>query len=111
MQDGHSHFVLDEMDALLWTAARHSFVLPEEHRVAEVKPSLKWEFARSLERLEQRLGDGPFLMGEEMTVPDILAAHCCRWASKAGFPEPSEKLAGYFERLMARPAFQRAAGR
>ena len=32
IQDGHTHFILDEIDALLWTAARHSFILPEELR-------------------------------------------------------------------------------
>jgi len=108
-QDGHTQFVLDEMDAILWTAARHSFILPEEHRVPAVKDSLKWEYQRSLERLEHRLGDGPYLMGETMTVPDMLAAHCSRWAANASFPDPSARLAAYFERLLNREAFQRAA--
>ena len=40
--------ILDEFDAVLCTAARHSFALPKEHRVPEVKESLQWEFARSL---------------------------------------------------------------
>ncbi len=43
-QDGITHFVLDEMDAILWTASRHSFVLPEDLRVPQIKDSLKWEF-------------------------------------------------------------------
>lgn len=103
-QDGHTHFVLDEMDSILWTAARHSFVLPEEHRVPGIKESLKWEYARSLDRLEARLGDGPFLMGDTMTIADILAAHCSRWAENAKFPNPSERLQGYFDALRNRPA-------
>jgi len=108
-QDGHTQFVLDEMDAILWTAARHTFVLPEEHRVPEVKDSLKWEFQHSLDRLDTRLGGGPFLMGAQMTVPDILATHCLRWARNARFPEPSENLRAYFDRLTDRAAFQRAS--
>ena len=43
------------MDAVLWTAARHSFVLPEEHRVPEIKGPLRWEFARTCTRLAERL--------------------------------------------------------
>lgn len=109
-QDGHTHFILDEMDALLWTAARHTFILPEEKRVEAVKDSLRWEYERSLERLETRLGDGPFLMGETVTVPDLIAAHCIGWASSAKFPDPSPRLQAYADNLRARPAFKTAAG-
>lgn len=107
-QDSLMHFVLDEMDATLWTAARHSFVLPEAWRVPEVKESLRWEWRRSLERLARHLGDGPFLMGEVMTVADILAAHCLRWGVNAKFAEAESALADYLQRLQDRPAFQRA---
>ena len=110
-QDAHLHFLLDEMDAILWTAARHSFILPEDKRCPEVKDSLKWEYARSLERLAERLGDGPFLMGEVMTVADILAAHCLIWGIGAKFPAPEGALADYLARMRARPAFQRAMAR
>ena len=41
VQDGHTGFLLDEFDACLWTAARHSFVLPEEKRVPAVKDLAK----------------------------------------------------------------------
>jgi glutathione S-transferase len=107
-QDGRTHFVLDEMDAILWTASRHSFILPEEHRVPEIKPSLKWEFERSLRSFETLLGDGPFLMGETMTIADIIAAHCGSWAVTAKFPLESPVFRDYVERLRARPAFARA---
>jgi len=108
-QDGHTHFILDEMDALLWTAARHTFILPEDKRVEAVKDSLKWEYERSLERLDSRLGNGPFLMGETVTVPDLIAAHCLGWATSAKFPEPSANLQAYVNDMRARPAFRKAS--
>ena len=111
IQDGHTHFLLDEMDAILWTAARHSFILPEDKRCPEVKDSLKWEYARSLERLAARLGERPFLIGERMTVADVLAAHCLIWGIGAKFPVPEGALADYLARMRARPAFQRAMAR
>lgn len=107
-QDGHTQFLLDELDALLWTASRHSFILPEELRVGAIKDSLKWEYEHSLARLEHRLGDGPFLMGKAMTVPDIIAAHCAGWAVSAKFPQPNARIQGYFDALRSRPAFERA---
>ncbi len=105
-QDALTHTVLDEFDAVLWTAARHGFVLPEEHRVPEIKPSLKWEFARSLDRLADRI-KGPFLQGEQMTIADIIAVHCLNWAIGAKFPVENKALSDYASALRARDAFKR----
>ncbi|MCK8464144.1 glutathione S-transferase family protein [Aliiroseovarius sp. S1339] len=108
-QDGFTQFILDELDATLWTAARHTFVLPKEKRVPEVKQSLKWEFERSISELMRRKGDAPFLMGERMTVPDILATHCGTWAIAAGFPLENAAFRAYAKPLRNRPAYARAA--
>lgn len=110
-QDSLTHFLLDEFDAVLWTAARHTFVLPEELRHAAVKDSLRWEFERSQKILVERMGDGPFLMGEMMTVPDIICTHCGNWAVAAKFPITEPKLADYLKRMRTREAFQRASAR
>lgn len=107
LQDGFTHFINDEFDAVIWTAARHSFVLPEDKRVPAVKDSLKWEFARSVDELMRRMGDGPFLMGEDMTVPDILAAHCGNWAFAAKFPLENDAFNAYLKRMRDRAAFKR----
>lgn len=104
-QDALTQFVLDEMDAVLWTASRHTFILPEEHRVPEIKPSLKWEFERSQKVLLERMGAGPFLTGDSMSVPDIIACHCAGWALAAKFPL-IDGFKAYSKRLTARPAYQ-----
>ena len=67
--------ILDELEGLLWTASRHSFILPEEMRLAEIKPTLRWEYQRNQARLAEAFS-GPYLMGDMMTVPDMLLAHC-----------------------------------
>jgi len=56
-QDALTHQILDDFDALLWTASRHSFILPETHRVPEIKPALKWEFNRNADAMAERLED------------------------------------------------------
>ncbi len=106
-QDALTFQIIDDVDALLWTAARHGFILPEEHRVEAIKPSLKWEFARNISRLSKAI-KGPFLMGDQMTIPDILLTHCLRWAATAKFPAPDANLAEFQARMEARPAFQTA---
>ena len=105
--DGHIHFLLEEFDSLLWVAAKSSFVNPPEQRSADVKSVLKWEFERSLKRLEHRL-EGAFLMGEHFTIADILAVHCLNWAFTAKFPEAGTVLKDYAKRCRARPAYERA---
>jgi len=110
-QDSFTHLVLDEFDSVLWTAARHSFVLPPEQRLPQIKDSLKWELERSQKALVARMGDGPFLMGDDFTVPDIILAHCLGWAVSAKFDITEDRLRHYAEHVRARPAFARAMAR
>ncbi|WP_193140227.1 MULTISPECIES: glutathione S-transferase family protein [unclassified Meridianimarinicoccus] len=110
-QDGLMHFLLDQFDAALWTAARHSFILPEEHRMPAIKDSLRWEMRSSAKALARRIGDGPYLMGEVLTVPDILAAHCMSWANVAKFDLNLPELNDYLARMQARPAYRAAVAR
>ena len=104
-QDSFTQFILDELDSILWTAARHSFVLPKEMRVIELKDTLHWEFARSLKFLESRMGAGPNIMGEKFTIPDIILTHIGGWARVAKFDIPDGKLRDYFRQQIKRPAY------
>ena len=107
-QDAMTQRFLDELDAVLWTAARHSFALPKDQRVPEVKPSLKWEFNRNLDRIESQI-KGPYVMGEEFTIADIVLTHCLNWAFGAKFPVENQAMLAYGKSMRARPAHQRVA--
>ena len=106
-QDAMTFWLIDEFDAILWTAAKHSFVLPEDQRVPAVKDALKAEFARSATVLSDRLKE-PFLMGDQISIPDILAVHCINWSIGAGFPSVDDKLAAWAKDMRSRPAFKAA---
>ena len=106
-QDALMHCALDELDAVLWTAARHSFILPEEHRMPAIKESLRWEFARNLESLSRRMGS-PWVMGETFTIADIVLGHCLLWAISAKFAVEDAGMRAYFDRIKERPAFRAA---
>ena len=110
-QDSMTQFLLDEFDAVLWMASRHSFVLPEHLRLPAIKDSLKWEMEHSQNTLLARMGEDAFLMGAQMTVPDIILTHCLSWAIAAKFPVETPALVAYAKRMRARPAFKRAAAR
>lgn len=102
-QDAMLHRVLDEMDAILWTAARHSFILPEERRVTEVKPTCKWEFEKNVAQILEEV-QTEYLCGTVPTVADFVFAHCCVWAQSAKFPI-SDEFRHYANRMLERPAY------
>lgn len=107
-QDAVTHMLLDEFDAALWAAGKHSFALPAERRVPAIKDTLRWEVSRSQHALAERLGDNAFLTGEALTIPDIIAGHCLLWMGFARFQIENPTLADYLTRLQARPAWQAA---
>ncbi|WP_299880683.1 glutathione S-transferase family protein [uncultured Sulfitobacter sp.] len=109
-QDAKTLWLIDEFDAILWAAAKHSFVLPEDLRVPAIKDSLKAEFLRSSATLSEQL-EGPFLCGDQMTHADILAVHCINWSVGAGFPKVDKKLWDWASGLRNRPAFKAAQAR
>jgi glutathione S-transferase len=105
-QDSFTQFGVDVLEGALWTAAKNSFILPEEIRVPAIKDVCRMEFAQGLKTLEQRLGDGPYAMGNTFTIADILLGSCLGWASNAKFELPDEgPVCAYFKRLKERPAF------
>ena len=107
-QDSFTCFALDDLDGILWGAAKHSFVLPEELRSDAVKPASQFDFAKSLITLEKRLGDNKYVMGDVFTVPDIIITHCAGWAANAKFDWPEGPLSDYVDRVRKRPAYIRA---
>ena len=105
-QDAMVHAIIDEIDAVLWAGARHSFILPKEQRVPEVKESLKWEFNRNVNRLAERITT-PFAAGDTFTIADILLTHCLNWSISAKFDYENKRMQAYAKEMRARPAFQR----
>ena len=100
--------LLTEVEAPLWMAARHSYVLPEERRRADFKPSLRQDFVDALDRWGLFLSDGPYLCGDTFTIADILAGHLADWAMAARFEIDNAAVGAYVERLRSRPAYEAA---
>ena len=100
-------FILTELDAPLWTIAKHRFVLPEERRVPAAIDTAGWEFSVAAKILETALGDNLYLVGNSLTVADILAGHTLLWAKSARL-ELGSALETYVNALEGRLAFVRA---
>jgi len=50
---------------------------------------------------------GPFLMGEQITLPDLILTNCAQWAEGARFPSENAKFQTYVAQMRARPAYQK----
>lgn len=100
-------FAVDDIEQPLWTMVKHGFTLPEEVRAPDaVRPACHYEFARAMQALEAYLGAGPYLMGEEFTVPDIIVGHLGGWAKATRFPVPEGRITEYMTRVRSRPAWR-----
>ena len=108
-QDSFTQFAVDDVELSLWVAAKHSFALPEEYRVPDVKRACKFDFDRAMTALSTRLGERAYVMGDTFTVPDLLLGHCAGWAKTMGWEAPQNNVAAYFDRSRARPAYIKAA--
>ena len=109
-QDARLNAVLDEMEAAIWAGAKHSFGLPEDKRVPEVKDSLKYEFALGVDWFTGRLGDGPYVMGETFTTADIVVTHLGNWAARTKYAYDNPAFDAYLDRVRERPAYQKVDG-
>ncbi|HKQ28713.1 MAG TPA: glutathione S-transferase family protein [Burkholderiales bacterium] len=101
-------FILTELDAPLWTIAKHRFALPQERRVPAVIETSSWEFRTAASILASALDDREYLAGNAFSVADILAGHTLLWAKSARVPLGSDFPEAYLERLMARESFAKA---
>lgn len=107
-QDAVTGAILDEVEGALWTASKHMYVLPQAQRMADIVPTAQWEFDQAMARIS-KIFKGPFIMGEEMLLPDIILVHCLGWAKIAGFNDPEPRLIAFSKEIRSRDAYKRAA--
>jgi glutathione S-transferase len=70
----------------------------------ETKQFMRDNIGSKLDYLEKRLGDGPFLMGEQLTLPDPYLFVITGWADKMIGLDRWPNLRAFRERMMKRPA-------
>lgn len=104
-------YIITELDAPLWTIAKHRFALPRERRVPAVIETASWEFRMAVKVLAAGVGDRPYLVGDCLTVADVIAGHTLSWAKSARLALGSDQLDRYLDSLLARDAAIRARER
>ena len=107
--DEWCYFTAMELDATSLYVIRRHGDLPETYGEAPVAVECAGEyFARQIAVPEAELVDGrPFLLGDRLTVADIVLTPCLNWAIRYDQPVP-DRLLAYRDRMAARPAYQTA---
>ncbi len=105
------YFALCDFESPLWTIGKHTYVLPEEDRVASIIPVAKLELQNALAVLSQGLGDRDYIMGDSFSGADILLGQTLFWAFALKEPVEQDNLRAYSDRLRNREALKRAYDR
>lgn len=98
-------FITCELEQPLWTIGKHKFALPEPQRLPAIFPTAKWEFDKAAAIAESWVPEQGYLLGEQITIADLLLAHTLMWATRFEQTIPP-KLTAYRDRLAKRPALQ-----
>ena len=84
----------------------------EEERDPERAASARKRFLSAAEAVSAALGSGGFLVGDQLTVADVMVGTALSFTARVGIADQlSPGLTGYLEQLAERPAFQRAMQR
>ena len=94
------------MEPPYMVAAMHDYILPEKRRVPEIVPWAKKQYGFVLKVLEKELKNRDYIVGDRFTTADIMIGTYLIWSDK--YLEQFEALQAYTQRLLERPACQRA---
>ena len=70
----------------------------------EMKQLVIADLGKKLDYIDQRLGDGPFLFGDQLTLPDAYLFVITGWTEKMIGIERWPNLKAFSDRMMQRPA-------
>jgi glutathione S-transferase len=68
----------------------------------DFKAFVKADLAKKLDWIDRRLGEGPFLMGEELTLPDCYLFVIVRWTDKMIGFDRWPNLRAFYQRMQQR---------
>ena len=80
---------------------RFSFLFNREAS-AQVKQFIKGDLSKKLDWIDQRLGGGPFLMGEDLKLPDPYLFVITRWTDKMIGLDNWPNLRAFYDRMLQR---------
>src|SRR5262249_21417408 len=99
-------FTATELEQPLWRMTRHALLYPPEKRLAAEIPIAGQDFLEMAAVMEKHMDGRQFLVGDDLTVADIVAAYTLDIAAireKHRLLDTLPRLRGFMERMYKRP--------
>jgi len=95
-------FAMTEIEQPLWRIAKHTFLLPEDKRLAPDVALAGEDFGAMARVLERHMEGRQFIVGERVTVADCVMAYLMDWANEEHLIDAFPNLRAYLDRMYAR---------
>lgn len=95
-------FAATELEQPLWRITRHTALYPEHLRLPAEVSLARQDFTDMAAVLEAHMQGRQFIVGDTLTVADIVTAYTLDWASEVQLLDDFPQLFGYMERMYAR---------
>jgi glutathione S-transferase len=96
-------FTATELEQPLWRISRHTVLYPEDRRLpADVKLASE-DFAPMARVLEEHMHGRKFVVGDRLSVADLVIAYTLDWAGEFHLLGDLPVLRAYMEQMYARP--------
>lgn len=102
--DQWSCYALAEMEAWLWSSAKHTFLYPESERVPAVVDANSREFIKSASVIDNVLAKQVSILGNDFSFTDINVGYTLNWGRCFGLTGDFAHINAYLNRLAERPA-------
>lgn len=96
-------FAATELEQPLWRISRHTALYPEHLRLPAEVSLARQDFTNMAAVLEDHMQGREFIVGDTLTVADLVSAYTLDWANEIRLLNDSQQLLGYIERMYARP--------
>ena len=96
-----------ELDPVLFDLMKHTMHLPENERIPAIADRARDAFDERAEMLSSALKGRVYVLGAQFSGADIALGYDCNWAEYIDMLAGHPRLVKYYERLQARPAFNR----
>lgn len=96
-------FLVTEIEQPLWRIANHTFIYPEEKRLAQDVDLARQECKEMLAVLEEHMKGRNFIAGDRLSVADFNAAYTLDWANEQKMLEDAPRLRTFVKTMYDRP--------
>jgi glutathione S-transferase len=106
LHDQWMFWTVTELEQALWSMGKHKFALPKEYRIEGMQKTALFEWHRAKKVLDAALEGRDHIVGDHITVADIMIGHTLAWARGFKVPFESDNLERYLDAMLARPSFE-----